>query len=459
MAAGVGTAVFGLGVREAGAETLSGEWTQKTDVVVVGSGMGGCASALAAHEAGARVLILEKAPKHFFGGNTSVSGGNFYAPSPENYYTELMEMSAGRSDKTAAKTVADNAKAALEWLGNAGVQLDWGKREGYAVAPQQGKGLMKDLSKILQDKGIEVLFETNAKGLIRDDRQQVAGVQAAAKSGLMNVKAEKAVILATGGYLGNEEMIVRYIGPHAGSVINRGFRHITGDGHRMAQELEADLINMGGCRLEPMQPDTKASVDALYPHGIIVNKEAQRFRDESSTSESGVGSALLQQTDGMGYVILDEKWKTLIAPPLQKRLERMGLKLTAADTLEELAGALGLNPLALRQTVDAFNAAVKEGMALNLHPPKTGDAAKLEEPKFYGTPVVNGSTLSYGGIRINNKSRAVNLEGGIIPRLYAVGILVGGMYYQNYKGGCGLASAVTFGRLAGMQAAAEKPLG
>ena len=97
-------------------------------------------------------------------------------------------------------------------------------------------------------------------------------------------------------------------------------------------------------------------------------------------------------------------------------------------------------------------------MALGLYPPKTNDAAKLDEPKFYGTPVVNGSTLTFGGVRINKRSQVVNLEGSVIPRLYAVGILVGGIYYQNYRGGCGLASAVTFGKLAGSQAAAEKPL-
>jgi len=227
----------------------------------------------------------------------------------------------------------------------------------------------------------------------------------------------------------------------------------------MALEASADLINMGGCRLEPMQPESKASLDALIPHGIIVNKEGQRFIDESWTGDAGVGSALLKQTDGIGYLVLDEKWKTLVPQQSLNRLQRMGLNLTATDSLEELAKALGLNSFALRQTVEEFNAAVKAGMALGLHPPKTGDALKLEEGKFYGTPVVNGSTLSFGGIRINSKCQVVNLEGGAIPRLYAVGILVGGVYYQNYKGGCGLASGAAFGRLAGMQAAAEKPLG
>ena len=97
-------------------------------------------------------------------------------------------------------------------------------------------------------------------------------------------------------------------------------------------------------------------------------------------------------------------------------------------------------------------------MALSLHPPKTGEAVKLDTPKFYGIPLVNGSTLSFGGVRINKKAQIINLEGEAIPGVYAAGILVGGLYYQNYKSGFGLASAVTFGRLAGTYAAQEKPL-
>jgi succinate dehydrogenase/fumarate reductase flavoprotein subunit len=341
-------------------------------------------------------------------------------------------------------------------LDKVGVQLNWDERKDYAVAPRKGMGLMKDLSKTLQDKGIEVLFEANVKGLFQDDTRQVTGVRVAAKSGLMRVRAEKAVILATGGYLGNEEMAVRYMGPQATAIVRQGFRHITGDGHRMARQLGADLINMGECRLEPMQPESRTSVALLYPHGIVVNKESQRFVDESSASASGLGKELFKQTDGIAYVILDEKWKTAVQPSSPKRFEEMREKLVAADTVEELARVLGLNPFALQQMIAEFNAAVKEGMALSLHPPKTGAAVKLEAPKFYGTPVVNGSTLTFGGIRINAKAQVTNLEGNVIPRLYAVGILVGGLYYQNYQGGCGLASAATFGRLAGTHAAAEK---
>jgi len=455
LAAGAGAAALAAGAPEAGASAQ--QWDKTADVVVVGSGMGGCAAALAVHEAGAGALILEKASRLFWGGNTSVSGGNFYAPSSEKYYEDLMKMSAGRSDKTAARTLADNAAAAVEWLEKIGVRLERGRRDGYATAIQKGSGLVKDLSKILQSRGIEVLFEAKAKELLQNDRQQVAGVRVAVKSGFMNVQANRAVILATGGYLGNEEMIVKYVGAQATAVVNQGFRHITGDGHRMALELGADLINMGDCRLAPMQPGSKASVAAFYPPAIIVNKESRRFIDEASAHGSGFGRMLFGQTDGVAYLILDERGLNAVSPSARERFAKAGGKWTAADSVEELAAANGLNPIALRQTIDAFNAAVKDGMTLALQPAKTGNAARLAEPKFYATAVVNGSTLTFGGIRINKNCQVLNLEGGVIARLYAAGILVGGVYYQNYKSGCGLASAAAFGRLAGISAAAEKP--
>jgi tricarballylate dehydrogenase len=209
-----------------------------------------------------------------------------------------------------------------------------------------------------------------------------------------------------------------------------------------------------------MLEKSKVSFGRWYPHGIIVNKESQGFLDEAEDSSvaSTLGQAMLKQTDGIGYAILDEKHKTLVPASLQKRFLENGGTLSEADSIEELAENLGLNPISLKQTVDEFNAAVKEGMALSLHPPITGEAVKLDAPKFYDARLVNGSTLSFGGVRINRKSQIINLEGEVIPGVYAVGILVGGLYYQNYKGGFGLASAVTFGRLAGIYAAQEKLL-
>jgi len=460
MAAGVGAAALGVGAKETRADPSAGKWFKQTDVIIIGSGVGGCASAIAARAAGASVLVLEKAPKLFFGGNSSVAGGNFYASPPEKFYRELMEMSRGRSDETAARALADNAESAVKWLGGAGIDLDWSKRKGYAVGPKRGRGVMKNFLKVLQDKGIEVLFETKANRLLQDDNQRIVGVRAAAKSGLVEIKAAKAVILATGGYLGNEEMAVRYIGPRATGIVDQGLKHITGDGHRMALDVGARLINMGDCRLAPMQPKSKLTLNRWYPNGVVVNRECQRFIDEaeSSADPDKLGRALFRQPDGTGYVILDEKHKTLVSGSAQKRFAGRGGELIEADTVEGLAEKLGLNPLALKQTIEEFNAAVKENTALSLHPPKTGGAVKLDEPKFYAVEMVNGSTLSFGGVRINSKAQVVNLEGKSIAGLYAAGILVGGLFYGKYKGGFGFAAAAAFGRLAGTQAAAEKAL-
>jgi len=460
MAAGAGVAAFSTGVKAPRAETLPGKWSKEADVVVIGSGVAGCAAAIAAREAGAGVAVLEKAPKLFFGGNSSVAGGNFYAETPEKFYRKLMAMSAGRSDETAARTLADNAGSAVKWLGTSGVALDWARRKGYAVGPKRGRGVMKDFLKIFQNKGIEVVFETKARRLLSDEQQRVTGVRAEMKSGLVDIRAAKAVILATGGYLGNEEMTVRYIGRRATGIVDRGLKHITGDGHRMALELGACLINMGDCRLAPMQPKSKMDLTRWYPHGIIVNRECQRFIDEaeSSADPDKLGRALFRQPDGIGYVILDNKHKALVSDSLQKRFAKRGGKWAEADSIEDLAKKIGLNPFALKQTIEEFNAAVKDDRALTLHPPKTGGAVRLDEPRFYASAMVNGSTLSFGGVRINGKAQVVNLEGKTIAGLYAAGILVGGLFYGKYKGGFGFAAGAAFGRLAGTHAAAETAL-
>jgi len=351
MAAGAGIAAIDANARVARAENSTEKWSKEADVVIIGSGVAGCASALSAREAGARVLVLEKAPKLFFGGNSAVAGGNFYAASPEKFYRELMEMSAGRSDETAARTLADNAESAVKWLAASGVGLDWAKRKGYAVGPKRGRGVMKDFLQILQNKGIEVVFETKARRLLTDGKQRVRGVQAETKADRIDIKAGRAVILATGGYLGNEEMTVRYIGRQATEIVDRGLKHISGDGHCMALELGARLINMGDCRLDPMQPKSKMGLTRWCPHGIIVNRECQRFIDEaeSSADPDKLGRALFRQPEGIGYVILDEKHRTLVSDSAQKRFAARGGEWIEADTIEALAKEIGLNPLALNR--------------------------------------------------------------------------------------------------------------
>ena len=173
---------------------------------------------------------------------------------------------------------------------------------------------MRDFLKVLQSKGIEVVFETKANRLLTDEKQRIMGVQAEEKSGRINIRAAKAVILATGGYLGNEEMTVRYIGRQATEIVDRGLRHITGDGHGMALDLGARLVNMGDCRLAPMQPKSKRRLNRWYPHGIIINRECQRFIDEAEASADPdkLGRALFRQSDGIGYVILDNKHRSLV---------------------------------------------------------------------------------------------------------------------------------------------------
>ena len=136
---------------------------------------------------------------------------------------------------------------------------------------------------------------------------------------------------------------------------------------------------------------------------------------------------------------------------------RLGIKLIEADTLEEMAGRLGVPPAKLSRTVADFNSAVKEGKALEANPPKAALAYKLTGPKFYAFyPLVPGVTLSFGGIRVNGKAQVLEADGIPITGLYAAGECAGGLYYDDYIGGASLANCLVMGRVAGHEAAAQK---
>jgi succinate dehydrogenase/fumarate reductase flavoprotein subunit len=129
-----------------------------------------------------------------------------------------------------------------------------------------------------------------------------------------------------------------------------------------------------------------------------------------------------------------------------------------ADSLSELASKIQVPPTALEQTITEYNAAVKENKALEANPPKTAFAYKIATPKFYAfSPLVPGITLTFGGIKINDKAQVQEADGRVIGGLYAAGECAGGLYYDDYIGGGSLVNCLVMGRVAGKMAAAEKP--
>lgn len=484
------------------------------DVVVVGAGNAGLCAALSARESGARVLVLEKAPRTERGGNTAFTGGLLRFPfngiedfvpllpdysaeelatvhvgryTQRDYADDLDRVTEGLADPGLVETLVTRAYPAMLWLREQGVRWLFALgRQSYKVegryrfygnlileAHGGGQGLSDRLFEIAQARGIEIAYETKAAALEADDRGSVVGLRARGPSGPRSIGC-RAVVLAAGGFEANREMRARYLGPDWELAKVRGTRFNTGDGIRMALEAGGqpyghwscchavawDLLadDVGDLRIGDLHQKHS------YPLGIVVNRLGQRFLDEGADyrnyTYAKYGREILKQPGRQAFQIFDSKTIPLLRDEYRIRQATRA----RATSIEELADQLTIDPAGLRGTVDAFNAAVQDGefnpSALDgkatrgIYPPKSNWALRIDEPPFEGYAVTCGITFTFGGVRINSQAQVLDTEDKPIPGLFAAGELVGGLFYYNYPGGSGLMAGAVFGRIAGASAAA-----
>ncbi|MBI2887279.1 MAG: FAD-dependent tricarballylate dehydrogenase TcuA [Chloroflexi bacterium] len=480
------------------------------DVVVVGAGNAALAAALAACEAGAQALVLERAPFEERGGNSRFTGGIVrfahggledilplvpelseaevarmdVHPYPAAAYTEdIMRMSEGKADPVLANVLVQNSYQTLRWMQSLGVRF-----ELYQTAVRQGDriyfpagavvqfwsggpGLMERLFRTAEGRGVGVAYDASVVDLLTTVEGRVQGVRVQTPEGIIDVRAG-AVILACGGFEASAERRVRYLGADWGPVRVRGSRHNTGELLERAEALGARIGgHMDGAHAVPVDAGSPVVGDLQlgdltarlsYPLGIMVNRDAQRFIDEGmdfkSYSYTVVGPAILRQPDGIAYQIFD-----------QQTVERLEARYTSgsrpamAGTIEELATKLGLPPAALVRTTKAYNAAVRDGTfnpaikdgkcTQGIEPDKTNWALRLDKPPFVAYGVRCGITFTFGGVITNEAGEVTHRRGTPIPGLYAAGEITGGVFYHNYPSGAGLMLGAVFGRIAGTKAA------
>lgn len=482
-----------------------------SDVVVVGAGNAALTAALAAREAGAQVLVLEKASPEERGGNSRFTGGIVrfaynglddilplvpeiteeeiahleVTPYPVEAYTDdIMRMSEGKADPLLARLLVDNSYQTVRWMQTLGVQF-----ELYQTAVRQGgriyfpagaviqfwsggPGLMQRLFRTAEGRGIDVVYEAPVSELLHDAEGRVKGVRVQMADGAMDIHAG-AVILACGGFEASGERRTRFLGAEWESVAVRGTRHNTGELIEQLEALDAAMVgHLDGAHSVPVDASAPELGDLdlgdltarlSYPLGIMVNRDAQRFIDEGmdfkSYSYTIMGPAVLRQPGGIAYQIFD-----------QQTVERLEIRYgsgsapAVADTIEELATKLDLDPQAFVQTVNDYNQAVQEGTfnpaikdgkcTQGIEPVKTNWALRLEQPPFVAYGVRCGITFTYGGLMINEAGQVMNRDDKSIAGLYAAGEITGGVFYHNYPSGSGLMLGAVFGRLAGTGAAA-----
>lgn len=483
-------------------------------MVVAGAGLAGFCAAIAARDAGARVVLLEKGGPEDVGGNAAFSAGIFLFPyagasdllsitadfeegleadtidapayTAGAYAAELMSMSNGEADADLVEALAGRSLDTMRWLTAKGMSFTFGRSLGPVVRdsvlhipPGQclqttGTGLSRGyemfapLVEYADAHGIEVCWSTPLTAIQRTDGRITSVV-----AGDREIRCD-ALVVATGGFQANAELRRQHLGPAMSEAVLRGTRHSTGDGILAALNAGADRAGeWGRCH--------SAAVDAAMPSpmrseddppaplhgfwlGVLVNRAGERFVDEGPgpwvKHYSKMGKAIMSQPGSDAYEVFDQRAAARVA----NEFAGAAVPLTA-DTLEELAHQMGVPVAAFVATIERFNKACRPSRVIDeaastdgVEPPKSRWAAPIDEPPFVAYHARPGVTFTFGGVRIDPDGRALDHTRTPIPGLYAAGEATGGLFYGDYPGGAALMRAAVFGRTAGATAAADAAL-
>lgn len=485
----------GSGLKMVEAAPVPKKWDKEVDVVVIGFGGTGAAAAIEAHDAGARVLILEKMP--IAGGSTALSGGIVYAAgtavqraagitdSPDGMYKFWMADHKDLLDPELLRLVSERSSDAVDWLAKlgarfptdllyfSGVEQEYGGvtppvKRGHCVNGK-GKGLMDVLSKAITGRKIEVLYDTAAERLIADTNGDIIGVRASRRKKGLTIRAKRGVVLASGGFARNKEMVKSYFPAQmtAVPVVAPGLR---GDGILMAAKIGSPIVDTGSVELPPSLPAFEvtrgekaimlSSAYFLYKFpSIFVNQAGKRFCNETAYYQM-VSPLILQQKSS--FVVFDDRVKREagagmgygLSKDLAEEIKSGILKQTA--TVAELAAAIGVPAAGFEETVSSFNGNMKKGTDPDFG--RSKGIGTIETPPFYAAKLTVAVVETFGGVRINTNAQVLDAFNEPVRRLYAGGATTA--ILRAYPGsGAFLVNCFVFGRIAGKNAAGEKAWG
>ncbi len=482
-AAGADIEKFSVRTEDADAVSAATE-VLNADVVVIGAGL---AAAVSANQNGASVIVLEKMPQ--VGGNTIISGAAYNTADPEfqakfgiedstdKHFEQTYNGGDKAGDPEMIRVLVDNALPTLKWLEGMGMEFKdhiftvlgglW-PRAHKPIKPL-GTGFIETyMNYINSHEDVTVLTDTRVTDIYLEDDgkggKRASVVKAEGLDGTVVVQGHKAVIIAAGGFGNNVEMRQKYdklwgtLGENIKSTNHPG---ATGDGIIMAEKIGAALVGMEYIQLLPMgDPDTgslSGNIEQGVENRIFVNKDGNRFVDEGARRDV-MTKALLEQEDAYMWIVLDKhnyptpETKNNFNESIQELLDQG--RAFEADTIEELAEKIGVDPANLKAAVDGFNAAVETG-----GPDEFGRTLfdqKIDTPPYYAGARMPTVHHTMGGIKINTKAQVLDTEGNIIPGLYAAGETTGGIHGTNRLGGNALPDINVFGKIAGENAAREE---
>ena len=479
-------------------ETKAEDSTVDADVVIVGAGGAGMTAAITAAAEGKSVVIVESQPMVYqdeneFGESAGVektlkTAAEKYADNetitalaktvseqwaayqanPTGYFdsVELMELDTmiggkGINDPALVETLCANSADAIDWLDEHGITLhnvsSFGgasvKRihrpvndEGKVVSV--GSYMIPLLEENCKKAGVQILLNTTANEILTDANGAAVGVKATGSTGETVTVNAKAVVLTTGGFGANLDMVVKYK-PELKGFMTTNAAGIQGQGIEMAEAIGAATVDMDQIQIHPT---VEANTAALITEGlrgdgaVLINAEGKRFIDEVGTRDV-VSAAEIAQTGSYSWLVVDQAMvdnSSVIQGYIKK-----GYTVTGA-TYEELGKAMGVDEAALAETMNNWNGYVEAKSDPDFG--RTSFANPLNTAPYYAIKVTAGVHHTMGGLKINSNTEVLNENGEVIPGLFAAGEVTGGVHGANRLGGNAVADFTVFGRIAGAAA-------
>ncbi|MFC6120989.1 flavocytochrome c [Phytobacter sp. SCO41] len=438
------------------------------DVVVVGSGGAGLAAAIQAHDEGARVLIVEKMPT--FGGNTIKASAGMNAAetrfqrvkgiqdSKELFYQETLKGGQNRNNPELLRCFVEHAPQAIEWLANRGIMLNditttggmsidrtHRPKDGSAVGGYLISGLVRNVTK----RGIDVMLDTSVEEILCE-QGKVSAVRLINDENETLTIAVKSVIVATGGFSANSEMVVKYR-PDLDGFVTTNHKGATGAGIALLEHIGAGTVDMGEIQIHPtVEQNTSYLISESIRGGgaILVNQQGNRFFNEMETRDK-VSAQIIALPEHYAYIVFDEhvRAKNKAADEYIAR----GF-VTSASSPRQLAEKLGMDYHAFLATLERYNGFVEQQ-----HDSDFGRSTALRNPinegPFHAIRIAPGVHHTMGGVTINTETAVLNKAQQVIPGAFAAGEVAGGIHGSNRIGGNAVADIIIFGSLAGHHAA------
>lgn len=469
------------------------------DVAVIGCGVAALSAAVTAAEGGAKVALLERAPREERGGNSRYTEAWMRMKSRDEVADDLVDLFLERghmaigpemlreaakdyenwpqnvkaypfNDPELVSAFAEAAPPTMHWLEGHGVKFTFHSPMLLQKGPERmgpsggGLAIVEALAASAEKLGVEMMYETTGRSLLLDDAGNIRGLRCWSKAKGNFALEAKNVVVASGGYQGNLEMMTRYVGynAHLTRPVSPGGVYNKGEGIEMMLAVGAapagqyDMFH--GEPVDPRSPRHEALV-AVVNYGILVNVHGKRFLDEGANKYEliydEVSWSTMRQKLGISYLIFDSRLFDI--PNVRTRIKTDEPPIRAGS-IAELAQKIGAPEKALTETIRSYNAATRpgeydttrldglstEGLVL----PKSNWARPIDEGDLHAYPIMCANTFTCGGVKVTRDAQVVNRDGAPIPGLYAAGETVG-LYYNLYVGATSVLRGLVFGRLAG----------